>query len=336
MRHRLLTSPPDVATTERWNIALATLPYATAYISPAYFTDPYVSGERFAFLAENETGEIDGVVTGIVDGRSVSSGLFSRPQMICRSDEAAAVLIAALREFADERSLALEFCSWEPLQGELAGEFTMRESGDETSVVLIDLSAGADAVFAGFSQTRRNEVRRGLKQGIVEVKELETDAELDQLYEVYVDWNRRKGNFVDAKDKMIAAAAMRDTRRIFIAKAEGRVIAGSFYRYVPGGMVEYAANFSMPEFQRLRPNDLIGWHAIQWASQAGCRWFSMGGSHLFLRRFGGEIKRTYRYTHGEGRFGFAGLTENVRGAGAAAFRRLPVNVQAGVRRMLAR
>jgi hypothetical protein len=62
----------------------------------------------------------------------------------------------------------------------------------------------------------------------------------------------------------------------------------------------------------------------------------MGGAHLFLRRFGGDFRRTYRYSTNEGRYGLIGLKENARDIGTAAFRRLPANVQAGVRRVLAK
>ncbi len=245
-------------------------------------------------------------------------------------------LLAGIDELAGDKARLVDIYAWQDISEFADHDMHSRTSNDETSVVILDLKKGADAIFAGFSQTRRNEIRRAIKQAAVEVKELETDAELAEIYKIHCDWNERKGNEPDTFEKMQTAVDQRDNRRVFIAKTEGKVIAGSFYRFCPGGVVEYAANFSLPEFQKLRPNDLIGWHAIQWACEGGFSHFSMGGSHLFLRRFGGEVMTTYRYRRETGVLRLHDLRETAREFGVAAFQRLPENVQAGVRKVLAK
>jgi hypothetical protein len=339
MDHIVLTSMPDSDLSARWNVSLREMPFATHYVTPNYFTDPYVRGKRFAVLAVEDDGKIAAVTTGIFETENVVSGMFSRPQMVFREgldrEQAAGVLLKGVQELGSPS--IVDLYSWREIPGFVDGGMQMRASGLETSVVVLDLKKGSDAIFAKFSQTRRNEIRRAIKQGRVEIKELETDEELAQLYEIHSKWNALKGNPTDTLENMQTAASQRENRRIFIAKTDGNVIAGSFYRFCPGSMVEYAANFSLPEFQKLRPNDLIGWHAIQWAGAVGCRYFSMGGSHLFLRRFGGEVWTTYRYRHDHHRsLSLNGIKENARGIGSAAFRRLPVNIRAGVRRVLAK
>ena len=338
MEHIVLTSMPDSSLRSRWDESLAKMPLATHYVTPNYFTDPYVAGDRFAVLAV-EGDCIAAVLTGVKEYGRVGSGMFSRPQLVfCEGvdhQQAAKAVLDGINQVAGGSNSLVELHSWQEVPGFDQG-MQMRRSSKETSVVVLDLSKGPESVFANFSQTRRNEIRRALRQSIVEVKELETDEELADLYEIYSDWNARKGNDSDTLEKMLIAASQRKNRRIFIAKMNGKVIAGSFYRYCAGGMVEYAANFSMQEFQKFRPNDLIGWHAIQWACNKGCRYFSMGGSHLFLRRFGGEVWTTFRYSQDKRPLTFRGIKENAHEIGAAAFRRLPANVRQGVRRMLAR
>ena len=338
MKHTVIKSMPDEALAVRWNAFLADAPFATHYVTPNYFTDPYVRGQRFAVLAVEDDDRIVASLTGVFDAKKIVSGLFSRPQMVfcTRADREKAVsgLLDGLDELNAGSERSIELYAWQERR-EFAGHGMLaRASNAETSVVMIDLSAGADAIFAEFSQTRRNELRKALKQDLVEVKELETDGELAELYRIYCDWNTRKGNAPDTFERMQTAAGQHANRRIFIAKTDGKVIAGSFYRFCPGGVVEYAANFSLPEYQRLRPNDLIGWHAIQWACGKGFSHFSMGGSHLFLRRFGGEVMTTYRYTRDERAFGMHRLTESVRELGIDTYKRLPENVRAGVRRVL--
>ncbi len=329
---------PDADLTANWNAFLQDSPFATHYVTPNYFIDPYIRGERFAVLASGDGGEITAALTGIRDDQRLISGMFSRPQLVFGRNvdrgDAVSALVRGLDEIGDGGSL--EVFSWESVAE--FGRKSMRMSGsnDETSIVMLDLSLGADAVFAGFSQTRRNEIRKSLKQQLVEVKELETEEELAELYQIHCDWNTRKGTEPDSYQRMKIAAAQVENRRIFIARTNRKTIAGSFYRFCPGGVVEYAANFSMPQFQKLRPNDLIGWYAIQWACGEGFSHFSMGGSHLFLRRFGGEIMRTYRYRRDRSFLGLSDLRENARDLGMGAYKRLPESVRSGMRKILSR
>jgi hypothetical protein len=89
--------------------------------------------------------------------------------------------------------------------------------------------------------------------------------------------------------------ALKDYHCIFIAKHVGKIIAGSYFRFYEKSIIEYAANNSLPEYQRLRPNDLLVWRSIEWACEHEIPLYSMGGSHLFLRRFGGAPVSSYRY-----------------------------------------
>jgi len=339
MKHIVLTSMPDEALAAKWNAFLTDAPFATHYVTPNYFTDPYVRGERFSVLAAKENGEIVAALTGVVDAEKIASGLFSRPQMVFRNDadreKAVAALLGGLDQIGDGRRL-IELHTWQPVDDLKSNGMAVNASNAETSVVIIDLSAGAESIFAKFSQTRRNEIRKAERQKLVEIKEPETFIEQEALYRIHCEWNARKGNKPDTFERMKTAIGQRENRRVFIAKVDGKTVAGSFYRFCRGGVVEYAANFSLPEYQRLRPNDLIGWHAIQWACGEGFSHFSMGGSHLFLRRFGGEVMTTYRYTRDERPFGVQRLTESVRELGVGTYRRLPANVRAGVRRVLAK
>ena len=339
MKHVILTSMPDKAITRSWNAFLADIPLATHYMTANYFTDPYVSGERFAVLAADEAGDVTAVITGIIDGEKIGSGLSCRPQMAFRdkTDRGAAAdaLIAGLDEISDGRKL-IELHSWSHVDELMRPDMTVKPSTAETSVVMLDLAGGADAIFSQFSRNRRNNIRAATKRSDVEIKELETDVELDELYQLHCEWNKRKGNPADTFERMQTATSLRENRRIFIAKTDGKVIAGSFFRFCPDGVVEYSANFSLQEDQKLRPNDLIVWHAIKWACESGFSHFSMGGSHLFLRRFGGDVVTTYRYARDDRPFGIQRLKTNVRELGVETYRRLPDNVRAGVRRVFAR
>ena len=331
---------PDVEMAARWNQFVGQAPFATHYVTANYFIDPYIRGEAFAVLAADEGGEITAVLTGTIDGEKIVSGMFSRPQIVfgknVNRESAASALLEGITEVSHSSKSLIEIYAWEELPQISVDGMQVRKSNDSTSVVILELADGPDAIFAKFSQTRRNEIRKAIKQNLVEIKQLETDTELDELYQIHCDWNERKGNQADTIEQIKTSVGQTENRRVFIAKANGKVIAGSFYRFCSGVVVEYAANVSMPQFQRLRPNDLIGWHAIHWACSENFTHFSMGGSHLFLRRFGGEIRQTFRYRRDQSRFKLHVLRENARKFTNSAYRRLPENFKNGVRKILAR
>jgi len=330
---------PDTRTVAAWSDLCLNSPFATAYVTPSYFSDPYAGNGRFAVLAEQD-GEFTAAVTGVVQNGRLTAGLFSRPQMIFRSGIDRKAAFAALSEgmidaCGDDGTL-IEAFSFEALDEKDADNMKVRGGTDDESVVMLDLSAGAEKLFSGFSQTRRSEIRKAERSGKLEVRELETETELQELYAIYCEWNLRKGIEPAGLELMKMAAAQNDCRRIIIAKLDGHTIAGSFYRFARGGVVEYASNYSTLEHQKLRPNDLIGWHAIKWACDNGYSHFSMGGSHLFLRRFGGEIVRTYRYRRDISRFRVHEIRESARALSAAAYGRMPAFVKDRMKKVLAK
>lgn len=275
--------------------------FATQYVTPNFFVDPFVSGgDRFVILNFDEKGSITAVLSGVSSDGVINSGLPSRPQAALRRgvdpDDVADALASALTGDVLPNVKLINLHSWTEIPQLRKHGFRHRTTGSEGEVVILDLSKGEDQLFKEFSQTRRNEIRKAEKLAALEIKQLETESELQDLYEVYCDWNRRKGNVAGAFELFVAAAEQDLYRTIFIAKVDEKVVAGSFFRFCQGGVVEYAANNSLTEYQRLKPNDLLCWNAIQWACKSGFRSFSMGGAHLFLRRFGGKIISTNTYT----------------------------------------
>ncbi|MFZ1699217.1 MAG: GNAT family N-acetyltransferase [Pyrinomonadaceae bacterium] len=340
MKARIFKAMPDAGVINRWERFLADADLVTHYTSPGYFTDPFVDGERFAIFAEDENEEYCGLMTGVCRQGIVTSGLFSRPQTAFRTGQDKAEIARTLADGLEEvceRPELVEIYSWGSVDSWSAEGFSERQSGESNSVAVLNLSDGADAVFSGFSQSRRSDIRKAIKAGILEpIKELETEQELAELYEIHRGWKERKGQEPDTLEQMRFAMNDREYRRTFITKVDGRVVAGSLYRFCTGGVVEYAANFSLPEFQKLRPNDLLGWHAIQWACGAGLKKFSLGGSNLFLRRFGGEVVNTYRYRRDNSPLRMHDLREKGREIGVGAYGLLPDRMKAGVKRMFAR
>lgn len=298
MDHIILTSTPDDALAARWHAFLDDAPFATHYTTPDFFVDPFAGkGEKFAVLA-CEGDRVDAVMTGLKVGNRVISGMAVRPQTAFRNGadrkKAAEALVSGLAAYAGKDVDLISFFSWEPIEGLDELGYSHETSTGADQIVMLDLAKGKDQLFKEFSERRRTDLRKVMKQGLLEVRILETEAELTELYEIHKTWNAGKGNTPDPFESFKAVLDSKN-RAIFIALSEGRIVAGTYIRSCSGGVVEYAANNSLGETQKLRPNELLGWRAIEWACDNGFKKFSMGASHTFLARYGGELVSTHRY-----------------------------------------
>ena len=298
MDFKIFTEQSDESWTMKWNEFLADALYPTHYTTPNYLVDPFVRGERFA-IAALKNNKITGVLTGVDDGRRLVSGLYVRPQVCIGKSvdrlETAVSFLEGLKKKGGGGLQMIEIFTWHPIKEFEEIGFQLRRYSGEQATIILDLTKGVDALFKDFSQTRRNEIRKALKQNKVQISEVENSDELAELFEIHRDWNDRKGNEPDKFEDFLTAWQQKDYRKTFIAKHDGKIIAGSYYRFCPNGVFEYAANNSLPDYLHLKPNDLLGWHSIQWACENEFTLYSMGGSHLFLRRFGGKSVTTYRY-----------------------------------------
>ena len=291
----VITASPATEFSARWEDFLCNAPYATHYVTPDFFVDPFVGdGERFAIFAI-DGDKIDGVLTGVKAGNKIISGMAVRPQTAFRADiDVASAASALARGVASLGGDLITFHSWDVLDGlERLGYVAGKAVGGD-QVVMLDLAKGPDALFKGFTSGRRTDIRKAMRSGELDVKLIDTDDEIDELYEIHKDWNYRKGFAPDAFDNF-RNAALSKYRATFIATCNGKIVAGSYFRFTHSGVVEYAANNSLAEFQHLQANKLIVWKAIEWACANGFAKFSLGASHPFLTRFGGEIVSTYRY-----------------------------------------
>jgi predicted N-acyltransferase len=175
-----------------------------------------------------------------------------------------------------------------------------------------------------------------MREKKLEVKTLETKAELLELYEIHTDWNRRKGRTPESFEKFQMAASLTDHRKIFLALHDGKVVAGTFFRFCRGGIIEGSANHSIPEYQKLAPNELIMWRAIEWACADGFKLFSMGASHHFLTKFGGEIVANYRYRSDRTILKLHNNRERLSRLAIRTYQSLPVSIRQGIKSVATR
>jgi hypothetical protein len=293
MRTVTLHSFPAPDLERAWKAFLSTADYPTHYVAPEFFREPFFTTKRqFAILAMD--GDlVTGVLTGMHDGGHVVCGAGGRPQVALTAGSDSAPLphlLTALRAEAAHSSLISVF-SWTRLSPFVTDGFAEREAD---AIVMLDLTKGSAALFKNFNKGRRSDITFAQRSG-VEIRLATSEEDFQAYYPIYAGWCRRKHIEVQSLEVMRQAINLRSNRCLFMAFHENVAVAGSVVRFVPGGVAEYSANNSLEAALPLRPNSLLNWVAIQWACDQGLRSYSMGGSHPFLRHFGGDVLPVYRY-----------------------------------------
>jgi hypothetical protein len=292
---QILHGHPPGAIETAWRACLAESDFPTHYTAPEYFRELIRNGKN-PFAVLNIVGnDVTGVMTGIHYDDRVQSGLSNRPQIAFsrHADRSLAMsnLIAGLLHEAGSAKL-VDLFVWSDMAGLVDARFRQRPY---RGVFILDLSAGPDALFRRFSQTRRNNIRWAIKHEI-SVDFAQTREEVSAYYPVYRDWaSPRPLSIIEEEYLQEEVLTTRGNRRLLLARYKGDVIAGVMLRFFPGGVAEHAANSSLQSALYLRPNDLLHWRAIEWACANGLTKYNLGGTSLFLRKFGGQVATTTRY-----------------------------------------
>ena len=308
------------------------------YDAPEFFLEPYWKGSNpFAILAF-DGDKIIASATGLHTAGMVTSGLASRPQ-ICMAKDADATLASnllidgLLQEAGTSKLITVYGWEWTPLPAfSQRGFRTLKLGGD----VVLDLRAGADAVYKKFHENRKRNIKAAIKNGI-EVSEAKTPEDLAAYLEVYSAWlgtTRKKIHMNPNFSAVAKTHEMPENHRRFLARHQGRVIAASGVRFLRGGLLVYAGNCSYDRSIHLRPNDLLIWKSIQWACEQGFSKYSLGGAHPFLLKCGGTIVPIYRYRLDRTFLRRHELKEGVSKAARVLVGKMPAPVETAIRRVL--
>ncbi len=288
---------PEPALELAWREMLTRVALPSHYTSPEYFREPYFEGRRPFAILVLRSDRVVAVVTGFHEGGNVKCGLPTRPQVQVVEEEMSPAAWVELRDALKKEASKAQLISvfsweWMPLAGLEPFGYRRKKL---TGIPVLDLTLGAETLLKQCDKKRRNSIRYAIKNA-VEVTEATTDEDLRAFHEIYEGWCRAKETH--CYPYAVEERAFRDTkgnRKLFLARHSGKVIAGSVFRFFPGGMVDYSRNGSLPEFQQLKPNDILAWRAVEWACDNGFQRMSMGGSHRFLREFGGAEVPVLRY-----------------------------------------
>ena len=288
----IFRSFPTPEIEKSWRSLLARVELPSHYAAPEFLLEKHLSARRpFAVLAME-----GGVMTGMHGPHLTVSGLPVRAQVCLDhpgNEEAIGALVSGFLAEAGSFDL-IEINSWTPLAvAEKLGFKVQQVDGP----VVLDLTQPLDALFKGLNSKRRN-IQCAIRNNI-EFTEA-TDSNFSAYYEdVYSRWRQTpRKKILEAEttfegyDRRFRLNA---NRKLFLARVDGKTVAGVFLRFHEGGLAEYSAGSSLDEYLHLRPNDFLQWKTIEWAQSRGFKAYSLGGANQFHRAFGGAVIPAYRY-----------------------------------------
>jgi hypothetical protein len=165
---------------------------------------------------------------------------------------------------------------------------------------VVDTGLGSDVLWKRISKKARNAVRMARKQGLdcIEARESQDVLAFLSIYEqtmkrIRAPLPRDSGSLVRSLTRLIRE----EKAKLFTAHIRDKMVAGIVLLLHKKSVVWWI-NASLEDSWRMRPNELLVWDAIEWASNHGFQELDMGwapsqkpehGMHLFKRHLGGEV-----------------------------------------------
>ncbi len=172
----------------------------------------------------------------------------------------------------------------------LDGPFSVRE---DKACMVLPLAGDPDTMWAGLKAEVRNRVRKARKAGL---NVLHGGRELlDDFYEVWTVRMRQLGT--PCYSRRLFEALLRawpDRVRIFLVRHGHQALAAGFFHHF-NGLVECRWAASRLEANRLAPNMLLYWSAIEYYGRAGQKSFDFGRSTIGSSQY--EFKRRWGARH---------------------------------------
>jgi lipid II:glycine glycyltransferase (peptidoglycan interpeptide bridge formation enzyme) len=179
----------------------------------------------------------------------------------------------------------------------------------------VDLNRSTDEIFAGFDYTRAVcPIKKAAKHGIV-IKQAETDREKERYFEFYrsfAEHPKRKGKIL-----VIQRHELDFLTVLYALSPEGDYLGG--IGLLPSADGRYLLAKYSATLHRCCEQDLLVWHAIQYAKEHRYAWFDLSWMlptedtnsdqyrlYQYKKKFGGELVDFYAYVRFSALFAIPG------------------------------
>ncbi|HEX9999880.1 MAG TPA: GNAT family N-acetyltransferase [Actinoplanes sp.] len=155
---------------------------------------------------------------------------------------------------------------------------------------VIDLRPGEDALFGAMTSPCRRNIRKAGKSGVV-IEEVTDDPQFaddfyEQLRDVFAKQNLVPTYPIDRVRSLIRHVA--PAGRLLLLRArdcDGRCIATAILPWDHRTMY-FWGGASHRQYQHLRPNEALIWHALRWARGRGIAEFDFVGGNSYKAKYG--------------------------------------------------
>jgi FemAB-related protein (PEP-CTERM system-associated) len=275
-------------------------------------------GYEMHFTLARRNGRIAGVLPLFcVRSALVGHTATTMPGGLCADDpEAAAALLAYGRARAWEVGMRRFVLQDSRVAWPAEGLGTTTDHVQWT----VDLRAGPEELWQGLHRNIRRQVR------IAESSELRveidrTGASLNDFYQVFGQFAHRSGTPVFGLDFLQrVVAAFPDSFHIAVVRQESEPI-GAFFQLELADVAYGMWGATLHEYLKLRPNYLVYWELIKYASEQGFAYLDMGrsransGASDFKGQWGGASRPIYQQVVVRDRAGGAGSVTQRIGSG---------------------
>ena len=161
-----------------------------------------------------------------------------------------------------------------------------------------DLRLDEDAIFAAMDSSTRRAIRKAAKSGVV-VEQAPAAGFADEYYEQLTDVFAKQGlKPTYGRDRVARLIDdVHPSGDLLLLRArdeDGRSIATGIF---PGfnRLSYFWGNGSLREFQILRPNEAIHWHALRYWRERGVLEHNWGGGGDYKEKYGGQRVETLQF-----------------------------------------
>ena len=302
---------------EQWSNFVANHPKGSIFQTPEMF-EVYKNTKRYepvvlaaidesdniqALLLAHVIREFDGFL-GSFSSRSIIQGgpLFVENAV---GREALKLLLQEYDKIAKEKALYTEIRN-------LHDNHSFRHSFDEMGYnytdylnFLVDLTKTKEELWKGLSKKRRNDIKRAKKRGVT-IKEIEDKHFIPIFYDlIHETYKFAKLPLADISlfKSVFDSLVLKERAKFFLAEHEDNYIGAILILIYKERIYDWYAG-ACRDYLRLCPNDLLGWHSIEWGSENGYHIFDFGGAGKpseeygvrdFKKQFGGKLVNYGRY-----------------------------------------
>ncbi len=170
------------------------------------------------------------------------------------------------------------------------------------STFVLDLRAGADALWSQFLDSScRRAIRKAQKSG-VEIEEASLAEIVEPYYhmaqEVFSKYHRPPPLSMEQYRQIAETLEAAPLAKVFVARCQGKLLSAGIFPFDEQS-VYYLDGVSTESGLAMRPNNLLHWEVICWATRCGIQRYDMVGAGVagvarFKRSFGPEeVPYTY-------------------------------------------